>query len=356
VIDSVALVWGHDEPYWLDWTEVTERLGSPKGEVTTKRYGEHERQYGHWQRGDVDVMVRGDGAKVELRASLPKLQTGDNTALLGAAGVHNGLSEMARRGGEILGCELDLAAAKPTRLDYVFQWEVPSVAAVLDELQTSFAPARKRMSADRSRSAAAGRSLYYGKGGRHVLRFYDKRAEVAEREIRSIGHGLRADDLDRVHDLVGKTMVRSARREARERFLRDEAGLDTLLRYEVQDRRKSSIRAIHASGYDPELVRSELLRPLEPLIALRIRDVEELLTEAKHSPWPHAVRDALAALHLGEHPELWPLMRRLEHRNTYARWRRKARRVAPRTWAPAIPERAFGPPTSLWDSGLEAAA
>ena len=157
-------------------------------------------------------------------------------------------------------------------------------------------------------------------------------------------------------ELARRQAVKNARREARDRYLRDDAGLDTLLRYEVQDRRRRVVRRIHERGYAPEDVLAELVKPLAALEALPLRDVDALLIEAA-ARGSHAIANTLASLHLAEHPELWPLLRRLLHRNSTARWRRKARAAAVRTWAPAIPGGTFGAGGSLWlDEPLEVAA
>jgi hypothetical protein len=65
----------------------------------------------------------------------------------------------------------------------------------------------------------------------------------------------------------------------------------------------------------------------------------------------------MAALHLAEHDELWPLVRRRFHKNVYYRWRRRAREAALAVgdWQPIIPPDAFAADSSLWTEGLEAA-
>lgn len=359
MIDTVALVWGHTEPLWLDFADLSSRLGDEDGEITTKRYSGREKRFGHWKVGDVDVMYGAATGRLELRASLPKLVAGENDELLDARGVHAGLRDLQLVASEVASRELDVRDARPTRLDYVSHWEVGSVAAILEELQRSFGPDRKRMTYEGGGGRALGRSLYYGKGGKHVLRFYDKRAEVAEKALRAgevLAPGQGAIDPSfegraalEARELVSRVSKRAARREAREHYLREQAGIDTLLRFEVQDRRSRVVRAIHENGYVASQVLAELVKPLAPLAALEVRAVEELIEEAARSSWPHAVRDTLANLHLAEHRELWPTIRRVHHRNTYDRYRRKARAVAVRTWTPVIADDAFGDDFSIWD-------
>jgi hypothetical protein len=339
VIDSVAFRWEHLP---LDFEELASRLGSDAGEVRSIRYGQRNKDYGHWSSGSAAVMYTGAG-RLELRSSLPKLLTGQNDALLSEAGVHAALAELTRVGSEVTGVDLDLVAASPLRLDYVYQWEVPSVAAILAEMKTSFQPGRKRMTEEINSSGARGRSLYYGKGGKQVLRFYDKRAEVAEALLREVTHGVDQELLDQMTPLEREIAMREGRRASRERFLHD-AGIDTLLRYEVQDRRRASLERIRDGGYLATDVHEELARPLQSFHEARIRNVDELLAEASVAKWPHAVAYTLAALQLGEHPELWPSLRMHASRNVFSRWRRRSRQAAPKTWIPEIPADAFEAP------------
>jgi hypothetical protein len=346
MIDSAALAWGYDEPLrGLDFDQLVERLKSEDGQVRTLRFGDRVKEYGAWKIGDVIVMPGRQSGKVELRASLPKLLTGRNDEVLDAAGTYDAFRDLAARGSDILGIDLALEEARPYRIDYVFHWEVASVAALLNELRTVLAPARKDMTYWENSSGALGRSLYYGLGTKHVLRFYDKGAEQAAHDLVAVEHGLTAEELDAMNPLERDLKIKAARREVREEVLRT-ADIDRILRFEVQDRRPNVIRRLHAEGYPPSDIAAELAKPLRKLQMEPLHAFEDVL--AREPEWRH--RFAYGFLHwaLPQHPEVLPVARRELHRNTYGRMRRMAPKTGPRTWAPDIPAAAFGPPSNLW--------
>jgi hypothetical protein len=348
VIDTAELVWGHllssdarrvdapgrgrrfeptSPPIRLEWDELLARRGSPRGEVQRRVYGDGEATLGGWQVGDVTVQyVEG---RVELRASLPKLVTGRNDVVLDEHGVHDGLRTLARIGGELVGHELELRHAVPKRLDYVYQWEVPSVANVVECLKSAFAPARKVRT--ENVSPFGGRSITWGYGTKRVLRFYDKRAEIAEKAAR-------AGELGR-----GKE-----RREAMLELSRD---FDTLLRFEVQDKRREKLHLVHENGYTAHAARRELETAIVRLQSKTIAcaNFEALLRS--HGDWVHAVAYTAAAFHFLEHPEnLTVATRFLSRRAKYA-WRRRVREasLAVAEWLPVIAPDAFVAASSLWD-------
>ena len=161
MIDSAVLTWGHAlgtterrarrvaepvaAPVRLDLLELVDRLGGDEGQVRAIKYGDGDWPvFGHWKVGDVELLYR--EGRVELRASLPKLLTGRNDVVLDERGVHDGLRELVRTGEELTRHPLELREAVPTRLDYAYQWEVPSVAFVLEHVKSAFAPARKSRS------------------------------------------------------------------------------------------------------------------------------------------------------------------------------------------------------------------
>jgi hypothetical protein len=331
MIDSVALAWGGSigtaerrtnapragrraepvsPPVHLDMRGLHERLAGDDGQLTVKRYGHDETPYvaGHWQSGSIDVLYR--EGRLELRASLPKLLTGRNDVVLDERGVHDGLRELVRAGAELVQHPLELREAVPTRLDYAYQWQVPSVAFVLEHVKAAFAPARKLRT--EHVSAKGGRSLVWGYGSRRVIRFYDKVGELA-------AHGEESE-----HEL------------------------DTLLRYEIQERRRPKLRLVHEQGYRADVVRRELAQGVQVLGASALHDVEALLDS--YGDWPHAFAHVMAALHLAEHDEFWPLVRTRLCRNAYFAWKKRAREAALAVgdWQPIIPLNAFDAGSDLW--------
>jgi len=332
VIDSVALVWGGSRPtrsntfnargdserqlqrsrarpvaeVELDMDELVDRLGSDNGEVRSIQYGERTPSFGHWQRGHVDVMC--SPTRIELRASLPKLLVGRNDVVLDEHGVHQALAELVRAGEEAVGRPLELLEATPARLDYCFQWEVPSVAFIQEHLKAAFMPARKQRT--EHVNPKGGRSLVWGYGSKRAIRFYDK---------------------------VGE-MISSGEEIA------PELARDTLLRYEIQERRRQRLELVHVNGYRSADVIGELERAVQFLGQVAMLDAERLLELAGPDKWVHSVAYTLGALHLNEHDELWPVLRRVVAKNAYYRWRRRARTVALKVgdWEPTIPFDAFG--------------
>jgi hypothetical protein len=350
MIDTVELVFGHTEPLWLDVDSIVAELGSDDGQVKRLRFGDREKEYGMWKVGHVLLMLGRQSGRLELRASIPKLLTGRNDETLDVAGVHEGLHELVRRGGDLVGKKLTLKEARPRRIDYVNQWDdVESVRAVLAQIRASFNPPRKPVTEWSASSGALGHSLVYGYGTRHALRFYDKGAESAEQQLVEVTHGLTPEELEALSPAARELKLKEARREAREQVLTD-ANLDTVLRYEVQDKRPNVVREIHANGYNAAAVEEQLRRPLEAIPEMRVSGFADVL--AQEPDWPHRFAYAVAKHALAEHPEhYWPVARKNLHRNTYSRWRRRARGAARRTWEPTIPEGAFGSADlTAWDA------
>lgn len=355
MLDTVALKFGHDQPVWVDWERLFERLGSDEGQIRLRRYGERLREYGAWKVGDLVVMPGRESGIVELRASLPKLLTGQNDAILDVAGVHDGLREIVRRGAEVLEVGLALERARPLRLDYVLHWPVESVAAVLKEIRAALPAPRKHETEWVSSSGALGRSLYYGLKSKHVLRFYDKGAEVAAQELLRVTHGLEPEEFEDLSLEEREQKIRAARREVREE-IRREANIDKTLRFEIQDRRPHIIRQIHADGYRAEDVLEQLERPLQKLGEVTITSFDDVY--AAEPDWPFRLQASIAHWALAKHPELWPAVRQKCHPNTFYRLRKKARTAVERTWSPEIRPDAFGEHgLSIWDDDelLEAA-
>jgi hypothetical protein len=356
VIDSVALVWGGGQraptgrkavdpfldqrptrpPLYLDFETLVESLGSQEGEARKVRYGRDEKAMGNWTIGDVGVLYR-DG-RLELRGSLPKILTGRNDALLDARGTHDGLRELVRLGdslirdareranelrqrdGTITSFDLrplTLEDADPSRLDYVFHWDVPSVGFAIEHLKSYFKPGRFDKLRTEHHAPKGGHSLVYGYGSKRVIRFYDKVAELA-------AHGEESS-----------------------------APLDTLLRFEIQDRLRDRVRSIHHGGYTATAVRRELQRTVSGLGALACRDVGAMLEGASS----RAILPTFGYLHLVEHDEMWPIVRGLVTPRTYQRYRRRVRELALQVadWAPVIPDDAFESGASLW-GGLDQVA
>lgn len=392
MIDTVSLSWGHEGFVRIDWDDLVERFAGEKGRVTeitptgdrrwrvrhhsflNKTHATDNRsagcpspakRYGSWKVGDITLMPGRESGRVEVRASLPKVLMGRNDVLLDRSGVHDALREVVGRASELLRVDLSLEDARPFRLDYVYQWEVDSVAGVLGEVRKALKAPRKDLTEWVSRTGALGRSLYYGLGTKDVWRFYDKAAEVAQNEIVSVAHGIEPEEFD---DLIDPELlrwmspgerkaqldlamrererkVRNARRDVREQILRD-ANIDELLRFERQDRRPKVVRRIHADGYQPLDVLTELRRPLESLESVVLRSFEDILAAETGQ---HRIGNAIAKWALSEHPELLPVLRKEVHRNTYSRWRKRARESAVRTWAPEIADDAFGDDVSAWE-------
>jgi hypothetical protein len=345
VIDSVALVWGGrtgsssrradapkagrrrevvSEPIRLDWDQLIERLGSDDGQVREIHYA-HGKKWkgGHWPVGHaIDLMYR-DG-RLEVRASLPKLIAGRNDVVLNERGVHVALRELASRAGDAIGHPLSLREAVPTRLDYCFQWPVPSVAAVLTHLKQTFKPPRKVQ--EDIVSPRGGRTLWYGPRSKYGLRFYDK---VGELVASGVEPDVEIADWETVAPLIEHGSEHSSRQ------------LDRLLRYEIQDRRsKGELRLIHERGYRAGDIRAEMTRPIAGLLEIWTHDLDGLIDRRGGN---RAIANVLASLHLAEHEELLPLIRNRVHRNVYDRWRRRAKdaALAIHAWQPVIPETAF---------------
>lgn len=326
MIDSVALTWGHalttssrrperprsgrkveplSPPVRLDFPELVERLGCEEGQVRSIRYGDTWPVFAHWQVGAVELLYR--EGRVELRASLPKLLTGRNDTVLDERGVHDGLRELVRVGRELTRHPLELREAVPTRLDYAWQWDVPSVAFVLEHLKASFHPARKLRT--ENVSPKGGRSFSWGYGSQRVLRFYDKVGELRAR----------GEETDRE--------------------------LDTLLRYEIQERRRQKLRLVHEHGYRAGDVRHELEHAIASLATVSLRDFRELLDT--YGSYPHRVAYALGSLYLVDHDEFWPVLRKVTSKSTIYRWRKRANRAA----AIAVGDFDFHIPPHAFDSG-----
>lgn len=369
MIDSVALVWGHSTgtaprrargvaervspPVHLDFADLSARLGSDEGEVTVKVYRDGPRQYGHWKvDSNVDFMYR--PGRLELRASLPKVLLGRNDVVLDERGVHDGLRKLVRIGEAAAGHALTLHEAVPSRLDYAYQWDVPSVAAALDVVKVAYQPRRKLRT--ENVSPKGGRSVSWGYGGKRVVRFYDKGAEIAEREAREVVlteamAGVAASELDRLKPDERERFMASLRRKAAERFWR-EAELDTHLRFEIQERRRDRLRLIHDLGYTGSGVRAELEREIAPLAetAQTYPNLTALLDS--YGDWPHAFAYAVASLHLAGPggDALWPIAKSRLHRNSYRRWKERSREaaLAVAAWSLRIPADAFEAESVLW--------
>jgi hypothetical protein len=361
VIDSVALVWGGQtgsaarradaprrgrsrevvaDPVRLDFADLASRLGSDDGQLRSRRYARGVWTGGHWQlEGGIDFMYR-DG-RVEVRASLPKLLIGRNDVVLNDHGVHTALRELAQRAGTAAGQPLSLREAVPTRLDYCFQWEVPSVAAVQAHLKRVFKPPRKRFT--ENVSPRGGRSVMWGYASPYGVRFYDKVGELVDAGVDETVVELDPD--------THGTFVERGELSAR--------GLDRLLRYEIQDRRSSGeLRFVHERGYRAVDVRHELQRPLRGLVETWSANLDALIDE--RPDYVHQLAYVLGSLHLAEHEEFWPVLKTRLHRNVYNRWRRRAQAaaLALHGWQPIIPRSAFvAAAESIWDDDdLEAAA
>lgn len=367
LIDTTVLVWGEAlgsvarrgrsaallrEPVYLDWADLLARLGGDDGRLRSIRYSEHRTiAYGRWKIGAVEFMYR-DG-RVEARTSLPKLLTGRNDVLLSEAGVHDALRELAARASELAGVPLGLRDATPTRLDYVFQWDVPSVAAVLEHLRGAYHPARKL----RTENVAThgGRSLSFGYGTKQVRRFYDKGAEVAEQEARDAVTACTPPGFEAMTPAEQKRALAAARRKAREKFWA-EADIDTKLRFEIQERRRPLLRVIHEAGYRGEHIRTELVRALDPIACVAGHDLATLIDAERH--WSNGTAYLLASLYALEHPEALVAIRNAHSRPAYYKWRKRMAKyaLALGTWAPAIPEGVFGSGPGLWDEQEASAA
>lgn len=314
MLDSVSLTWGHavgtaerrargqaeplSAPVRLDLDLLGRKLGNRDGQITAKQWGDGgPARYGHWQNGAVDVMYR--EGRLELRASLPKLLLGRNDVVLDERGVHDALRELVHVGRELVdGCEsaghaapaLSLREADPARLDYCFQWTVPSVGFYLETLKSAFKPARKNRS--EHVSPKGGRTMAWGSGSKRMIRFYDKVGEL-------ISH---KEDVP------------------------EGAELDTLLRYEIQERRRPHIRLVHEDGYRAAAVRRELEHGLEALRGIAMRDLDAIL--ASYGESKHAMALALSALYLVEHDEAWPWVRKNVSQAGYYRWRKRVAAAA----------------------------
>jgi hypothetical protein len=321
MIDSVALVFGHAigttprrvdaprsgrraeavaAPVRLDMDELAARFGDDDGQVTSKRYGDKEPSFGQWPHPDgADILYR--EGRLELRASLPKLLLGRNDVVLDERGVHDGLRELVRIGSDVAGYKLELGEAVPTRLDYCWQWEVPSVAWILEHLKASYMPPRKQR--NEIVAPKGGRSLVFGYDkSRRSIRFYDKVGELAARGDES------------VHDL------------------------DTLLRYEIQERRRDRLRLVHERGYNAVDIHRELEHGVASIAAVASRDVEAILAAGREEWWG-AIAFTLGSLYLVDHGEMFPVLRRVVSNNTYYAWRRRARELKLQVadWSPRIP-------------------
>lgn len=373
MIDSVALTWGGSlgtmtrlargqaepvsDPVYLD----LERLHAKYarfGELTTKRYdraGVHEG--GNYNFGQVQLLYQ--PGRLEARASLPKIITGDlNDVVLDVRGVHDALGMLVERVNDLVtDCgvvdpktrvrrpvePVTLREARPTRMDYVVQWEVGSVGWSLELLQSGFHPHRANMSFEKS--IQGGRTLYFGKGGKRVLRFYDKGAEVMYRRSKEIGHHVDRDQLEAMNELDRRRALLNAKRLAREEARRD-AKLDVTLRFEVQDRRTDHVRSIHELGWRACDVRHQLEKALSGIAIEAELDFPALLGEISG---PHRVAYAAAPFYIAEHPEeTLPAIRALVSDRAYYTWRRRAQKVTKRGWLPEIPPDSFDGDSQLW--------
>lgn len=304
MIDSVELTFGHAigttarrvqhprraeavaEPVRLDFRDLIDRLGSDDGQITRKRYGEKEPVFGHWKFDDGVELLYREG-RAQLRASLPKLLTGRNDIVIGEADVHEGLRRLVSRGSDLAQHPFILGEAVPTRLDYVYQWQVNSVAWLIEFLRAQMRLPKAAVETIVVPGATGGRTLYFAKGSKRVIRFYDKVAELAK-------HGFAS-----------------------------EYEADTLLRFEIQERRRPRLRLVHERGYPAALVRHELCSIVDAIQLAETTRVERLL-ELRDSAWPHALAYALASIQLADHDELLPVIRRITSSSTFYRWRARA--------------------------------
>lgn len=337
MIDSVALTWGHATgstprlanaprtqggrraepvaaPVRLDLERLVERFGTAKGEVRSIRYGDKQPSFGQWQHEGCDVLYR--EGRLEVRASLPKLMLGRNDVVLDEPHVHRGLAEVARVASDVAGYPLALREAVPTRLDYCFQWEVPSVAWILEHLKASYAPPRKQR--NEIVSPKGGRSLVYGYDkGRRTIRFYDKVGELKARGEESM------------------------------------FDVDTVLRYEIQERRRPRLRLVHEHGYTAVDVHRELEHGVASIAAVACRDVEAILNAAREEWWG-AIAFTLGALYLVDHGEMFPVLKRVVSKNVFYAWKRRARSLALQVgdWRPDIPLTELAASSSIWQSNV----
>jgi hypothetical protein len=358
VIDTAVLVWGGQfgsssrradapaagrrrevlaDPIRLDWAHLVEKLGSNAGEIQHRLYGERVWRGGHWKVGAADVMYR-DG-RLEVRASLPKVVAGRNDVVLNESGVHAALRELAQTVGEAIEHPLSLREAVPTRLDYPFQWVVPSVAAIQAHLKTVFHPKNKLRS--EFVSPRGGRTVWWGQKSNYSLRFYDKVGE-----LRAGGEDEHVVEID--WDGIGHLLERGEQ----------PTDLDRLLRYEIQDKRSGGeLRLIHENGYRSADIRAELARPLEGLQTEWLRDVDALIDDRGGN---RMMSNVFASLWIAEHEEALAIVRRRQHPNVYRRYRRDAQdaALALYAWQPIIPRTAFvSADRSLWaDDDLDEAA
>lgn len=327
MIDSIRLVWGHAigtaprrargvteplaAPVRLDIDALGKRLGDTDGEITTKTWGDGgPSRYGHWQVGNTDLMYR--EGRVELRASLPKLLLGRNDVVLDERAVHDALHKLVDVGRELTQHPLDLREADPARLDYCYQWEVPSVAFALEHVKAAFAPARKLRT--ENVAPAGGRSLVWGYGSKRLIRMYDKVGELkAHKEDIPVG-----------------------------------AELDVLLRYEIQEQRRLHLRLVHEDGYRAASVRRELEHGLKALTAIAAYDVDAIL--AGYGEFKFAMPFVLATLYLVEHDEMWPWVKKNVSASAYYRWRARVAEMAMTVGDVRldIPEDAFESGSTLW--------
>jgi hypothetical protein len=277
-----------------------------------------------------------------------------NDVVLDERGVHDALVEVARRAGDLVGQPLSLRAATPARIDSVIQWEVPSVAWTLEHLKSSLNPARKNRT--EIVSPKGGRSLVFGYGGKRVLRFYDKGAEVAEKRVREVGHGIPQHELARLDELDRQRAVARGRQAERDRIIRD-AKLDTVLRFEVQDRRRGALYLIHENGWRACDIRQELERALVGIAHVHGHDFAALL-DAFNPEFPHRVAYAAGSIYFAEHAESLAVVRTRVSRRAFYDWRKRAAAaaLAVADWAPTVPPDAFETPgSSLWASEQVAA-
>lgn len=347
MIDSAVLVWGvatpagavddgnrppaaarrraarlrESPPVYLNWPELLERHGSDKGQVRRIVYGDREMTAGHWQPGDFEMLYT--EGRVELRASLPKILTGRNDAMLDEAGVHDALHELVRLGREATGAKLELAAAVPSRLDFFYDWrDTASVGFVLEHIKSSFSPARKGMT--EWQTPRGGHSLVWGYGGKRVIRFYDKGAELTEQAIKS-----REITWTKGHRLNCRC----------EKCGPAPYPIDTLLRFEIQERRRGPLRLIHERGYRAADVMHELQRTIGVLGDVVLHDLREI---ASTRP-PITVGVFIRSQWLRENTGAWPILKEHLPAMTYYRWRRQAREnvLGSAYWTPTIPPDAF---------------
>src|SRR5581483_7549422 len=124
--------------------------------------------------------------------------------------------------------------------------------------------------------------------------------------------------------------------------------VDTILRYEIQERRRPRLRLVHEHGYTAVDVHRELEHGIGSIAAVACRDVEAIMTAAREEWWG-AIAFTLAALYLVDHEERFPVLRRVTSRPLYYRWKRRARELQLQVadWRPDIPYSELAASSSL---------